>query len=262
MIKTKSLKSYLRESFKSLRPFSDKYESDFDRYLHSLNVLSKIPNFKEKRILDLGTGVGILPLALKKMGFNAYGLDYYIFSRLADGRFAVENMSDLKNIWSKHDLTVHNVPILDKDFTAQQGKFDILICEAVIEHLKDPKVFLEWCGGLLNNGGYILITTPNIATLTKRIRFFLGKTPMWPIEDFYESGDSFTGHWREYTMNELDYMVNKSGFDVVSKNTKNVLAKFKKPTRVKKNLVALITLLSFPFSNTREVHYVLCRKNE
>lgn len=259
MIKN-SEKEYLRNAYNVLKPFSEKYEVDFDRYLFSLSLLRKIPNIENKKILDLGTGIGIMPIVLRSMGMNVSGLDYFIFASDGDNRFTIKNLSELESIWSENDVVVHKYRINDNKFIETEGKFDVLICEATIEHLKDPKKFLKWCHNLLNEGGYLLVTTPNIATFVKRIRFTFGRTPMWPIEDFFTYGEEFTGHWREYTMNELDYMMRASGFDVVEKYTKNVLAKFKKPSRIKKNLVALVTFLSLPFSNMKELHYILCKK--
>lgn len=254
------LKKALRDSYEALFPFSHKYKVDFDRYLFSLELLSTIPNLTHRKVLDVGTGIALLPLTLRKLNVKAEGLDRYIFPEGDNAMFGIQNISNLQKLWNKQSLTVHNADIFDTNVIKKITNIDVIINEATIEHLKDPRAFLRQCNNLLTPQGYLLITTPNLTTLIKRIRFIFGKTPYWPIEEFFNEGESFTGHWREYTIKELIYMCEKSGFEVLETHTKNMLTKFKNLRDWRKNFRALITLLGSPFSSMREMHYVLCKK--
>jgi SAM-dependent methyltransferase len=55
--------------------------------------------------------------------------------------------------------------------------FDVIIAGDIIEHLMDTDVFLQELRRVLRPGGYLLITTPNIAWWWNRIRLLLGKVP-------------------------------------------------------------------------------------
>lgn len=254
------IKQALIKAYTDLEPFSHKYKVDFDRYIFSLKLITSIPNIKDKKILDIGTGIGLLPLALKNLNIQTEGLDRYIFPEGDNAMFGIQNISDLQKLWSRNNLKVHNANIFDTNLSQNIETIDVIISEATIEHLKDPKSFLLQCHKLLSKDGYILTTTPNLGTLIKRIRFLFGFTPYWPIEEFFKDGENFTGHWREYTMKELVYMSQKSGFEVVQTHTKNMLTKFKELKDWKKNIRAFITLLSSPFEGMREMHYLLCRR--
>lgn len=256
----KNIHDALTESYKNLEPFSDKYRVDFDRYVFSLQLLFSIPDLKNKKVLDVGTGIGLMPLALKKLGVQVAGLDRYIFPDAKNTMFEIKNVADLERLWKRNEVVVHNANIFDDVLPEDTQNVDVILSEATIEHLKDPKAFLQKCYNLLAPNGYILITTPNLGTLIKRVRFLLGKTPHWPIEDFFEGGENFTGHWREYTMKELVYMCEHSGFEVVNTQTKNMLAKFKSIIQFRKNVRAFTTMLSSPLSSMREMHYILCKK--
>ena len=55
--------------------------------------------------------------------------------------------------------------------------FDALIAGDLIEHLFDTDVFLEELWRVVRPGGYLLITTPNLAWWWSRLRFLFGKVP-------------------------------------------------------------------------------------
>jgi 2-polyprenyl-3-methyl-5-hydroxy-6-metoxy-1,4-benzoquinol methylase len=250
----------LKHAYTVFEPYSKKYSVDFDRYRFSLELLNKIPNITNKKVLDIGTGIGIMPVALKKLGCMAAGLDYYIFPEADNKMFGLSEINTYRNVWQNEQIQVFNKNIFDPKLPQSIGTFDVIISEATIEHLKDPKKFLQQCHSLLNPGGYLLLTTPNLTTLIKRIRFLFGKSSHWPIESFFNDGDQFTGHWREYTISELCYMCEATGFKVLNTYNKNALAKFKSLRAWGKNLRALVNLLAGVIPGTREMNYVLCQK--
>lgn len=117
-------------------------------------IVSRLP--PSAAVLDLGAYTGALIRRLRDAGFpNVAGAD------LAD------------------HLTEPGVPFVQCDFNAAfADAFDgqlfdcISVCE-VIEHLDDPRRFLAECRKLLNDGGLVVISTPNIAFFEGRIKFLL-----------------------------------------------------------------------------------------
>lgn len=249
----------LKEAYRLFLPYSKKYTVDFDRYVFSLNLLLNIPDIKEKKVLDVGTGIGLMPLTLQKLGITAHGLDYYIFPESHNEMFGLSDIGNYQKIWGAQSLKMLNKDIFDPNLAGSIGTYDVILSEATIEHIKDPKKFLEQCRALLKPSGYLLITTPNLSTLTKRLRFLFGRSPYWPIESFFKDGEDFTGHWREYTLHELQYMCTVAGFTVLQAHNKNMLAKFKSLKSWRKNLRALLTVISGIIPGTREMNYVLCQ---
>ncbi len=250
----------LGQAYHALFPSSKKYGVDFERYLFSLELLQSLPDFEKKTFLDIGTGIGIMPLALHNLGVDVSGLDYFIFPESDNKMFGISEIDTLQKIWSENNVKVYNSNIYNAELPPDLQPVDVIISEAMIEHLKDPKKFFTAAQQLLKPGGYLLLTTPNSATLLKRLRFLLGRSPNWPVDEFFETGENFTGHWREYTMKELVYMCEKSGFEVVEKYNKNLLTKFKGWRNWRKNLRAVIMSIASLVPGAGEMHYVLCRK--
>lgn len=77
----------------------------------------------------------------------------------------------------------------------------MIIFSEVLEHLYlAPSQVLACLRSLLAPGGYLLLTTPNAATLPKRLRFaLLGKNPI-PL---FRENEENPGHFREYSQAEL-----------------------------------------------------------
>lgn len=260
MISQEELKNALMESYEELKPYSKRYRVDFDRYLFSLQVINNLKELETKRILDVGTGIGLIPFTLKKLGWNASGIDYYIFPQNNNEMFAFEDVDRLAKTWEKQNVEILNADFFGESLPWESNRFDVIISEATIEHLKDPKKLIDSVWTFLKPCGYFLVSTPNIATLQKRIRFLFGKTPNWPIEEFYKSGEEFTGHWREYTLQELIQMCEMVNFEIVDSYNKNLLASFKNFKSWKKNIRALLVKISGLIPGAREMNYVLCKK--
>lgn len=254
------LKEALQEAYRRLAPYSEQYEVDFRRYLIMLEYVARIPDSLSKQILDVGTGIGILPLALRIARYRANGIDYFIFPETENVMFGRPDIRNLKRVWDNAGLSIEKYDVTSSLPKNLYETADILISDATIEHLKDPRTFLLNCRALLASGGYFILSTPNLGTLLKRIRFLFGKSPNWPIADFFKDGGSFTGHWREYTATELSYMCAAAGFEVLHTETRNALSPWKKGVSIRKNARAFIARLARCIPSAQELHYVLSRK--
>jgi SAM-dependent methyltransferase len=58
-----------------------------------------------------------------------------------------------------------------------KGQFDLIICGEVLEHLRNVDDFIARIRKILRDGGYLLLTLPNLASLFNRISLLLGWQP-------------------------------------------------------------------------------------
>ena len=115
---------------------------------NSRSILRHISKFKELRgsnILDIGCGPGFLLYEANRLGANVMGLEL-------SKTFVSFGRNELGLDIHQGILEQANLP---------QEKFDIIICNDLIEHLSDPSVFFAHVRQLLVPGGILHILTPN-----------------------------------------------------------------------------------------------------
>lgn len=259
--KNKFIRAILEESYKELNEWSAGLKFQFSSLLKTLIILENFTGpFKGKRILDLGSGIGINALALSKLGAEVFGVDRHVFEDKKSKIFFIENHDKLRKIWEKNNVKVFNYDIATPPLPFEPQSFDLVMSEAVIEHLKNPKDFLLEKYRLLKPEGYMFFSTPNFSNLLRRVRFLFGLSPNWDIRQFFQEGDSFIGHWREYTMKELRTMCELAGFETIkSWNINTINDKF--TLKSKHNLTAyLFNKGAFLFPGARDANFILCRK--
>lgn len=255
-------KAALEEIYQLFGSFSVQYKIDFKRFLISLNLLSSLGVIKNKKILDVGSGIGILVGALRALGADAVGVDKFIFDDERQNFYTVTDFKKLESIWREGKIKIIKSDIVNESLPFPDETFDVVISDATMEHLPDsPKdLFLE-VRRVLKKNGLFLATTPNLANLLRRLRFFLlGRSPNWDIKDFFESGSNFRGHRREFTLNEVVNMLEWSSFMIIQKNVKNVFFGFGRFFQRKNFFAQLCSAFSLPLFTTREMIYVLAKK--
>jgi len=148
---------------------------------------------KSLKILDIGCGEGELGRILKHKGNTVYGIEYekrgYELSKKKLDKVLFGDISSLQ---------------LPKDWK----DFDYVIFADVIEHLYDPGSVLKKIKPLLKKGGFVLISTPNIANWLIRLRLLLGRF------DYKESGVMDKTHIRFFTLRSLKKLINETGYKI------------------------------------------------
>ncbi len=90
---------------------------------------------------------------------------------------------------------------------------DLVVMAEVLEHLHTaPTLVLKFVHTLVRQGGFLILETPNAASLKKRMKLLAGRHP---YEMIRENGNN-PGHFREYTKSELLMVARTSGFDIRS----------------------------------------------
>jgi SAM-dependent methyltransferase len=163
------------------------------------------------RVLELGCYMQITPLLERLCGYR----------EVRGGYFGKPGRTDRKTMQFPDREFVCMVDLFDAErdrFPYPDEHFDLVIAGEIIEHMThDPMHLLLESRRVLVDGGYLLVTTPNVGSITSVAKtldghdnpqiFFLYKRPGPGIEEEI-------GHVREYTAFELGEAVKAAGFEI------------------------------------------------
>ena len=124
-------------------------------------AVKELPNFPHLRVLDLSCGEAEILNRLKSLGCEVQGTHY----RTDD--YIVKNRQGLSNLTIVPGVDLHK-PLPFKD-----ASFQVVILSEVLEHLEWHGTVIREAGRILEPGGHLIFTTPNIFRLHSRLQFFL-----------------------------------------------------------------------------------------
>lgn len=199
---------------KNTFPFSDYITIEYEVEMKS--TLKVLENFVEKnkkyRLLDIGCGPLDKTALFQFLGFECYAVDDLNDPWHHEGDNIKKIIDYAKNIginFYKQGIDDYSIPF--------DTKFDIVTCFAVMEHLhSSPKYILNTIGEFLVDDGILVISVPNSVALYQRLKVLFGYSNYPRIDLFYNSIGNWRGHVREYTLDELVYVVNKNNFKILT----------------------------------------------
>jgi SAM-dependent methyltransferase len=144
-------------------------------------------------VLDAPCGEGALAAALRRAGYDAFGVD-----------IAPSGARVLGAAYRAADL---NGPLPFDDET-----FDAVLSIEGIEHLENGYGYLRELRRVLKPGGHLILTTPNIVSLRSRVRFLGSGFYHRDGRPLREAAPSPFHHIGLSTFSELRYALHVSGF--------------------------------------------------
>ena len=89
------------------------------------------------------------------------------------------------------------------------GTFDFVLFMDVLEHVADPVELLTEARGFLREGGQVVLSVPNVAHWTVRLKLLTGRF------DYRPTGIMDATHLRWFTMRTIREVVESAGFEVM-----------------------------------------------
>lgn len=182
-------------------------------YKHCCNLTDALEILGDRKgaILDIGSGIGVFPGAMVRLGHNVTSAD-----------IATNNQAWIEG----HGVETVYLDILTQPFPFPDNSFDPVTMFDVSEHLHgSPRHALGEIFRILRPGGHIVVETPNIANLRRRLVLLSGRNPV-SIKFFYESDYPYGGHVCEYTKSDLENAIRWSGFEITESKHVNVANRF------------------------------------
>lgn len=131
-------------------------DSEF-KPLHAINplrldwILSYTGSLAGKQVLDVGCGGGILSESLAQSGAEVTGID------LAERSLKIARLHSLES-----GVPVKYEMISAEDMADQHpGRFDVVTCMEMLEHVPDPGSIIAACAKLVKPGGWVFFSTLN-----------------------------------------------------------------------------------------------------
>lgn len=150
---------------------------------------------QNKRVLELGAASGHVTKALKSMNNSVTAVE-------RDGRFD----STLSTV--ADSVLITDLDWLDLREKLSGQKFDVVLAGDVLEHCRQPELVLLQLHDLLADGGYVVISLPNIAHADVRLALLTGKFEYRPVGLLDQT------HIRFFTRDTITSFLHQNDFEV------------------------------------------------
>lgn len=163
---------------------------------YRLTLAQKFIEFKDKKVLDVGCGVGMFLAKFKKLKANVYGID-------VDEEKIKEAQKRFKNV----------AVASGEKLPYRKNSFDVVWLHEVIEHVDDDRKTIEECFRVLRPGGKLVIFAPNRLWPFETHGIFLNEKYRFgniPLVTYFpnKAYTALTPHVRNYFKKDIFNLIN------------------------------------------------------
>ena len=160
-------------------------------------VLLGAPGLARSGVLDLAAGSGAFLQRLRDLGFaDLHAVEI-------GGGFSLDGVAPCPV-----DLNTDFAKAIDR-------RFSVITATEIIEHLDSPRHFLGQVRELLEPGGYLLVSTPNVSSWLGRIQFLMSGDLRYFDRHQYD----YQRHVSPMTHTHMELMLGELGFDLLQYTT-------------------------------------------
>jgi len=155
------------------------------------SILALVAERPGARVLDAPSGPGLFCEALRRLGYRVTAADLD-----AEG-------------FQLHGTVPFRELDLEDPLPFDDGSFDIVVCSDGIEHLENPFGLIREFSRVLDEGGSLIVATPNYLNLERKIQFLLTGALTKPLarQPGFARREKFDrGHINPLTLVRLAYM--------------------------------------------------------
>ncbi len=221
------------------------------------------PQRSTDRLLELGSLLHLTPALKKFCGYQEiYGADFWE----SEERVVQETLKQVNGSES-HTFELRNFNVEADPFPYSDGYFRVVLCCELLEHLQRDPLHMFWeCNRVLQDDGFLLLTTPNIASARSLEGVLIGCAPY--LLSQYNRSTPVDQHHREYAPYEVGLALAAAGFTVIELETEDVwlrsnpailklLEEVNLPTHLRSdNIFALARKTSAPIERYPKEFYV------
>jgi SAM-dependent methyltransferase len=206
----------------------------------------------EVRVLEIGSFLGVLCFALRKVGFQVTAQDIPEF----------QNNPRLQERYRRAGIECVAANLKRRHFPYPDAHFDLVIMCETLEHLNfNPLPVIKEINRVLKPGGLLYLTVPNQLSAGNRLKLLRGQTIQASVEQFYQQLDlrlnMIVGlHWREYSKADLFALLEPMGFAI----RRHYFYQEDKRYRYKRLQFSFKDVLGEFFPSLRPINVVLAEK--
>ena len=164
----------------------------------ALEVLTKhVPPPRD--VWDIGCGQGAFSKLVLEAGYHVHAVDGDIQQCRVPGVPC-------------ESLDLNDVAQVEHFIRARDGRADVTVALEIIEHLRNPWAFMQFCADMTKPGGYILLSTPHIGSIYSRL-LFLRTGQFLMFQDYRKP----FGHINPVTASELETIFDHCRLQVLVK---------------------------------------------
>ncbi|NBO63890.1 MAG: methyltransferase domain-containing protein [Acidobacteria bacterium] len=186
------------------------------RYLGTIHRIPPARRSGEK-VLELGSLTPLAPAIRRYCGYQTIvGNNYW-----PGEEKVAEKVFQQTGGGERLAIMLHNFNVETDPFPFADGTFQVVLCGELLEHLhRDPLHMLWECNRVLEDNGFLILTTPNIAGCRSIEGVLTGCSPY--LFSQYNLASPFDQHHREYAPREVRTALTAAGFEVLKLETEDV----------------------------------------
>ncbi len=176
------------------------------------------PQRSTAQLLELGSLFSLAPAIQRFCGYRSIvGTSWWE----GEDRVVERTYRQLRGGDDQLTIPIHNFNVEQDPFPFADRTFRVVLCCELIEHLqRDPMHMLWECNRVLEEDGYLLLTTPNITSCRSIEGVLTGYSPYHFSQ--YNLEPPFDRHHREYAPAEIEAALRAAGFETLQLETEDV----------------------------------------